>query len=98
MRSAKQKCELCQLILETFDIDSDRMKGRESFFHLQLYCCIADPFANEATFRTLGDGYPGHKKGGCSAFWVYWNEHGDILLATNLGIYIERSLIDLSVF
>ncbi len=89
MRSAQQNCELCQLILDSFNRASEIWKGRETFFDEPLYCSIANPVIHNGAPNS--DDGSDNKKVACSEFWVFWNTEGIVSPAAALGIYIERS-------
>jgi hypothetical protein len=94
MQSAKQGCELCQLILDTFERDSETFSGRESLFGEQLYCSIGDPNAHGTKLEGPEYDYSDARKGGCSDFCVYWLTEEIVFPVAVLGIYIERGLFD----
>ena len=81
VKSANRECELCVVVLDEFNKASQYYKGRESCFHEQIYCGIANENLN----------IPYLNRGG-SALWFYWNLDGFIIHIAQLSLYIKRSL------
>lgn len=95
MQSAKQGCELCQLILDSFERGSENVRTSENLFDEQLYCSIGDPHTHGTTLEIE---HSHTRKGGSSDFCVYWLLMEEIIVPIAvLGIYIERGLFDLPI-